>query len=534
MSPRGNVAVVLAALCAAAPACAQAPRFERSTTQPNRLPSPALEQPVGVAPAEAVPAGLPTPTPIDLADVVRSVRLHFPLIDSAVASRTIASGEALAAAGAFDHKLEAYSNNQPLDFYENYRHQVGVKRDTFWGGQVFAGYRNGRGEFEPWYLERETNKGGEFKAGFVAPLAKDRWIDENRAEFWRAQLETSRVEPEILAQVILYVRDGSFAYWDWVAAGQNFRVAEGLLDLAARRNEFIAREVQAGEKAAIDVVDNRRSIASREAKAIDARRKLEQSAVKLSLFLRGPDGAPVVPPRDLLPPQFPPVAALDPLAAERDVALALATRPELAELSLVRRQLDVAYRQASNETIPDIDGGLMVGQDVGEPASAKRDKSEMELEATLMLSVPLERRKAYGKLRQLRGKFAQVRAKTRFAADKIAAEVQVSRAALVAAAERVEWTAEAVDLAAQMQVAEQTLYEAGDSNLLNLNLREVQYAEAAIERVIALLEFYLARAEYLAALGVDDPTVVPIDTLDVQPLRRAVPAGEADEPDAAR
>jgi hypothetical protein len=499
--------------------------------RPRRLPSPALAQPISLATAEEVAPGPPAPPPIALDDVVRSVRLHFPLIDSAVAARTIASGEALAAAGAFDHKLEGYSNNQPLDFYKNYWHQVGVKRDTWGGGQVFAGYRTGRGDFEPWYKERETDKGGEFKAGFVAPLAKDRWIDENRAEFWRAQLETARVEPEILALVILFVRDGSYAYWDWVAAGQNYRIAENLLDLATNRLDFIRKQVEAGEKPAIDLDDNRRIIVSREAKAIDARRKLEQAAVKLSLFLRGPDGVPFVPPRDWMPPQFPTVAALDADAADRDVPLALATRPELAELSLVRRQIDVARRQASNETIPEIDGGIMVGQDMGDPASSTRDKEDFELEATMMLSVPLERRKAYGKLRQLRGKLAQVQAKTRFTADKIAAEVQVARAALIAAAERVERTSEAVDLAFKVLAGEQKRYDRGQSTLFELNVREVQAGEAAVERVIALLEFYVARAEYLAALGIDDPTVVPIDTLEVEAPRRVVPANELSKPE---
>ena len=95
---------------------------------------------------------------------------------------------------------------------------------------MFAGYRNGRGIFEPWYLERETNKGGEFKVGFMAPIVRDRVIDANRAELWRAQLERDRVEPEILAVVIGSVREGSFAYWDWVAGGgesQDYRKCSG-------------------------------------------------------------------------------------------------------------------------------------------------------------------------------------------------------------------------------------------------------------------------------------------------------------------
>jgi len=456
-------------------------------------------------PAEvAGPEELPPPQPVGaptLSALAESVRLHFPLIQQAFASRSIASGEVLAATGSFDHKLEGYTNSQPLDFYENYRHSLGLKRDTYWGGEVFAGYRVGRGDFEPWYLERQTNKGGEFKAGILVPLARDRGIDENRAELWRAQLERGRVEPEIRALIIGSIRDATVAYWQWVATAANFRIAEDVLQLGLNRTGYLERQVELGEKAEIDLVDNQRIILSRSAKATDAQRKLEQAAVKLSLFLRDDLGRPVVLPIDIATVEFPEAMPAEDWGAEADVPFAQANRPELEELQLARQQLAVLLRQASNETRPQIDAGLLVAQDVGEPTSAKRDKSEFELEASVGLSVPLERRKALGKVRQLRGKIAQLRAKTRFASDKIALEAQAAHAALTAAAKRVDQTTEGRALAQRMQAAESRLYELGQSTLFNLNLREQQSAEAALEQVAALYDYQVALADYAAALG---------------------------------
>lgn len=443
-----------------------------------------------------------------LGQVVNSVRNHFPLIQLAFERRTIASGEALSAWGAFDRKLDLFSESQPLDFYENYRHSVGLKRDTYWGGQVFAGYRIGRGIYEPWYLERETNKGGEFKAGFKAPIIRDRVVDANRSALWQAQLEQRRVEPAIFAQVIQFVREGSIAYWNWVAAGANYRINEGLLELALQRNEGLVAQVEAEEKAPIDLVDNRRIIVSREAKLIDARRKLEQTTVKLSLYFRSTTGDPLLADVSLLPDV---AVALTPPTADNygflpdDAQQALLQRPELAELQIVRQQLNIALQQAKNETLPDVDAGLLLGQDVGEPTSSKRDKSEFEVEAMLTLSVPLERRKAMGKIRSLRGKMAQVTAKNRFAADKVVAEVRIARAALQAAVERMERASESFELAQQMQEAEQERFDLGQSSLFNLNEREKQLAEAAVDRVAAMLEYHIALADYAAAMGLDQP-----------------------------
>lgn len=460
----------------------------------------ALRLPAADPPAEEI-ARPPTTDAPTLAALATSVRVHFPLIQQAVAARTIASGEVLAASGAFDHKLEGYSNSQPLDFYENYRHSLGLKRDTYWGGQVFSGYRIGRGEFEPWYLERETNKGGEFKTGIVVPLARDRGIDENRAELWRSQIERGRVEPEIRAVIIAAVRDATVVYWQWVAAAANYQVAQSVLELGLDRKAYLERQVELGEKADIELVDNQRIVLSRGAKATDARRKLQQAAVKLSLFLRDDFGNPVVLPLEAALREFPNADSAEQWGAEANTALAMANRPELAELQLAQSQLAVLLRQASNETRPQLDAGLLVAQDVGEPTSAKRDKSEFEVEASVMLSVPLERRKALGKARQLRGKIAQLRAKSRLAADKIAIEAQAAHAALTAASVRVDQTTESLALARRMQEAEQRLYELGQSTLFNLNLREQQTAEAAIERVNALFDYHVALADYAAALG---------------------------------
>lgn len=442
---------------------------------------------------------------LQLYAVAESVRLHFPLVQAAVAARTIAAGERIAASGAFDHKLEGYSESQPLGFYENDRSQIGLKRDTTWGGTVFGGYRIGRGDFEPWYLERETNKGGEFKLGMLAPLAQGVWTDPRRAELWRAQIEQRRVEPEIQTQVIAFVREGSFAYWDWVAAGAMYRVADKVLNLAVERTRWLEAQVKAEQKAEIDLVDNRRSIVSREAKLVDARRKLEQSAVKLSLYFRDPAGAPLLAGRAMLPEDFPEPRELAVFNSGADAEVALGNRPELAELRLVRRQLQVALQQAGNERLPEVMAGVNVSEDVGPPTSEKRDKSPAELEALVTLSVPLERRKAIGKVTQLRGKIVQVAAKNRFTEDKIVAEVGLARAALRAAQERVVLAREGRRLAERMREAERVLFEEDQSTLFNLNLREGQLAEAEVELVVAQLEYHLALADYTAALGYDRP-----------------------------
>ncbi len=444
---------------------------------------------------------------VDLDMVLQAVYLHFPLIRAAQAARGIAAGDTQSARGAFDHKLAAGSENQSLGFYETYRQELSVKRDTYWGGQVFSGYRIGRGFFEPWYLERQTNAGGEFKTGVVVPLAQNRWIDANRAELWRAQLERGRVEPAIQAEIIASIFDAKAAYWLWIAAAENRQIVNNLLDFALTRNSALKRQVQAGDRAEIELVDNQRLIVSRESKLIEAERKLQQSGIKLSLFLRSADGAPLVPDESWMPGGFPLNISLIEHPVEEDIEIAQLNRPETRELDFQRRQLNVDLEQANNLYLPQVNGALIASQDVGEPTSSKRDKSEFELTAGLFVDVPLERNKALGKIRATRSKIAQVTAKRQFTADKIATEVRYSRVALQAAYERVGKIGESAELAVRMELAEQKAFELGSSNLLNVNLREQQAADAAAELVAAKFDYFVALAEYQASLGFSESLV---------------------------
>ncbi|WP_206678671.1 TolC family protein, partial [Alienimonas chondri] len=433
-----------------------------------------------------------------LEDVTASVLATYPLLADAALGRPLADGQVLEAEGAFDTKLKGSQELAPLGFYENYRHSAGVEQPLVGGADLFAGYRIGRGEFEPWYQERQTNDGGEFKAGFTVPLLQDRRIDARRAALRVAALERAAADPAVATAQLDAVRNASTAYWEWVLAGRLLTVAERLLDLSLNRTEGLEAQVERGEKAEIALQDNDRLIAARRSKVIDAERKFRQSAAKLSLYLRDPSGMPLVPGDDLLPARFPsPGGALPPTAAL--VAEALSRRPELATLRLSREQALVALSEARNGLLPELDAGLAVSQDVGGLSSKKGDKQPFELDTALILSVPLQRRKARGKAAQSEAKLARLSVKQRFAADKAAVEVQLAVAALEAARRQIEQAEISVELAQRLQAAEVRAFDLGESDLLILNLREAASASASETLATARFAYWLAVADLAAA-----------------------------------
>lgn len=441
-----------------------------------------------------------------LADVIQSVYASYPLLEAVLWSRQVAGGEVLSAYGAFDLKMKGGGTSGPLGFYNTHRYGAEITQPLFIGGEVFGKYRIGRGSFQPWYLERQTNDGGEFSTGFRLPLAQGRAIDYRRANLFRSMLGRDAAEPLIHEQLIEFVREASYAYWHWIAAGEQLRIARSLLKLAEDRNQGIKKRVEAGDLPRIELTDNQRLIVSREAKVIAAQRKLQEAAIKLSLFLRDESGEPVVPDANQLPGSFPEPQAPDFARLEQDIAQAQSRRPEPAALALLRAQLQVDLDQAQNLYLPNVDVQVYASQDISGP---KRDKKPFELEASLQMSMPLQRRLARGKIQALQGKLAQVTAKLRFTNDKIAAEVRRAYAALSASFLRVEKAKASFDLARTMEEAERRKFALGNSNLLLVNLRELAAAEAEASVVQAYLEYFLAEADYRAALALDR---IPQDT----------------------
>ena len=84
---------------------------------------------------------------LTVTDVIASVYQSFPAINQARQEYRRADGELLSAYGAFDTNLNAGTLSEPTGFYQNYRNGIGAARQTWWGGNIAAGYRIRRGVY---------------------------------------------------------------------------------------------------------------------------------------------------------------------------------------------------------------------------------------------------------------------------------------------------------------------------------------------------------------------------------------------------
>ena len=438
-----------------------------------------------------------------LSDVIASVYRAYPAIEQARLERPLAEGQLLEANGAYDLKLDGYTLNEPTGFYRNYRQGVGLSRQTWWGGYLSAGYRIGRGDFQPWYKERETDKGGEFKLGWALPLLQGRAIDAQRVYLFQSKLQIQAAEPTIQQAILQVSRDAAVAYWDWVAATATIKATTDLADLARQRREQLKAGVEANKFPEIDLILNQQLVAERQTKVLESQQKLQGTNYKLSLYLRDEYGQPMVPPDEWVPHHFPIVQKLPTADFQSDLDAALDRRPEPRSLQIQIQQVQYDQRLAQNNLLPQVDLITQGSQDAGDPASVANDKSRFLLVVGLEGQVPIQRRKARGKIQQASAKIGQLDQKLRLQRDKIGTELRTANNALSVSAQIIEQAELSLSASLETLSRYRFGFERGKVDLIYINLLEVKSNELSIKLIEAQRNWFVALVDMQFALGLD-------------------------------
>ncbi|GIW92206.1 MAG: multidrug transporter [Pirellulaceae bacterium] len=470
----------------------------------ERLPPPRLLLPTPPVP----PDDRPQVRPLTLDEVIDSVQTHFPLLLAILQEQGITAGQLLSAQGAFDLKLKMQEYGQ-FGTFDSQRVTVGFEQYLpYQGISYFAGYRHSVGDFPIYYGDRKTADGGEWRAGLIIPLLANRVIDAQRAAVRKAEIGRALADPAIAGQRIDFVRAAARAYWSWVAAGQRYLITRAVLEIARQRDRQLEELVRRGAIAEIERVDNQRVIIEREARLIAAERVWQQASIALSLYLRNEVGLPVLPAAERLPAEFVEPVPLDRQQVLRDIEVALQQRPELQRLRLQRERALVDLQLARNQTLPQLNVGINVYQDVGAAEPSKVPLSGTELDraaylASVTFDVPLQRRDARGRIVTAQAAITQLAHQEQYQRDRIVTEVQDAASALERSYELVQKARQSVQVARRVEAAERERFFRGQGSLLILNLRELITAEASFAEVDALADYHRALADYRAALGTD-------------------------------
>lgn len=428
---------------------------------------------------------------LSLMKVLESIDTHYPQVKIARLEVIKASGAFVNAKGQFDPSLEASTRSQPAGGYINNYGDTQLTIPTLYNGvKLFAGYRNGEGNWPIYYQNYLTNSGGEYRAGLSLPLLRDRLIDKERTGLLSsAQLMLMKEQDAEAIKIKIY-QEAIKAYWQWVEAGLQLNTFRQLLHLAQKRQHAIEQQASLGDLPKLAISENLQQIVQREQLLNQGQMIFEQAGVKLSLYFRDPKGNPRVPEIGSLP---------DLTSTSYPIDASLTEHPGIKKLNHYATIMRLKRNQARNELLPQLDATAYTFKQNGTGGYP------LMIPQAAMVGVsfkfPLLQRQAKGNLIQAESELRQVRVEKRFLYEQLSNEFANMLIGINRSRQQVSLLKKELTLAQKVQQGETKKFYQGDSTLFLVNQREQMTTQVQLNTLHAQvqLEELKAKARYFAS-----------------------------------
>ena len=449
--------------------------------------------------ADNTKASTPSGKILRLNDIISTTLEHHPALQGERQERTAADADLLSAQGAFDPSIKGDALSYATGGYTgNYGSAYVEQPLEFYGSKVFAGYRLGRGVFPTYDNYYETNNGGEVGAGLEVPLLRDGPIDRRRTNISKSVAGQDLADSQVEQRKIELTRAAALTYWDWTAARNKVRVYRRLLEVADERDRQISERVQRGDLPDFDRVDNQRAVLQRRSQLLAAERAVSNAEYNLSLFYRDSEGRPQSIQKFREPGRIPLPLHVDDMSLDGAVEEATRARPEFKNIKAQTKQNELELQLAKNQIMPRLDARVFSGNDLG---SGESRREEPEVKGGLRIEIPLATRTQQGRIDFYEAKQKKIGFSEQFLKERIRTDIQDARNALEIARGRLQVTTKEVAAARELAKGELKRFELGDSNLIFVNLREQNAADAEVREVEALQDYQKAFVMYEATVG---------------------------------
>ena len=410
----------------------------------------------------------------------------------------------LAIGSFYDPVLSASYFSQFEGSYLNQRSDISLlQRTPFWGAQVQLGYRFGRGAFPVYDGKLLTQNAGEARFGLIVPILKNGFTDSFRTAIDKGDVSKVLSDFQEGSQNLQLLQQLGNRYWDWFFQGKRFSVFQRLLGLAEKRQTQISKRVAHGDLAKIEEIEGERTILQRKSQLVQQERLFVRSQLELKSYVvdRLNKNGHEFSLHDI--PEVEITKKVDTQVLEKinaqvdDLEVAL-KQPEVQRQQLILDQSRMDLSLAKNQFLPKLDFQLIGSRDLGVDVYPL---SKFQSDAGVVFEFPIPSRAASARIEQ--SSASVIRQESQFEISKIRVlnSIKESKFALTTATTRLDYSFTELELAQKLADLENKRFLAGDSNLLLLNIREQNLAEAEIRKFEAYADLEKATNDYRVSTG---------------------------------
>jgi len=437
------------------------------------------------------------------ASFLQQVKYHHPLLELAYLRQAAASAQRMEKQGAFDPLVKAGSGFKRFNSSADLGRVQEVVESNFsvdflsrYGIRIRTGVNLAIGNIKtPVY---PTGEGGEYYIDITLPLFRGAGINPESSQESKAFLRENQTEHLLRQTELQLLPDALNHYWQWVGARKKQEVEKSLLDIARFRADAVQQKIHKGLLASIIGVEAEQEVQKRLGRLYKSERALQQTALKLAIYLWVDDLKPALTP---VPEQVPQTIAkpirLYPQSLAEAKQQALYNRPELKVLDLAKSMAKIDQQLALNTLLPQIDLFVTPGYQAGYGSI----DGGAEVMAGVTISLPLLQRVAKGQIEQARLTIKSLSIQERQIIRAIMLEIADYFSAVNTSFDRYQAAEQELAFAQQLESGEKIRFDYGDSTLFLVNRRERATGEAKLELINVLVEYHQAMTGFHAAIG---------------------------------
>ena len=433
---------------------------------------------------------------------LRMVQLYHPVARQAQIGVEQREAERLKARGAFDPILNASQGAKTLTNSNYYRYQSwDLDIPTWYGISLEAGQERYNGD----RLSNERTEGNLSYAGISFSVLQNLVLDKRRAYLKQASIliQQSEAEQQQILNDLLY--DALQQYWLWAQAYAEWEVVLIGVKNAEQRFNFTRRQVQIGERAAIDSVEALVQWQYFQQQALEANMKREQARWQLSAFLWLANKEAYTLPEQTKPewPTQTPLETIDTLPNESHYVDAVFNlHPELNVYQQKLRYLQVSRQLAFQSLLPKLDVQYrFLNKSLPNVFNEAVPLLNNNYQYGVKFNMPLRLSEGRADMRLTALKQEQTRLDISNKQNMLINKVRTSYLGVQQLAQQWDIQSQLLRNQIRLQNGEEIRFQQGESSMFLVNSREQKTIEAQQKQVALLAKFFKQKATLMWSAG---------------------------------
>jgi outer membrane protein TolC len=427
---------------------------------------------------------------------------NHPLAKQAQLQTQLGEKEILYAQGGFDPKIYTHTlqKNFNSTSYYNLIHS-GLKIPTWYGLEFKGGFESNQGAFlNP---EEKTPSSGLVYAGASVNLGKGLFIDQRRAELFKAKVyyQSTFFEQKLQLNELIY--ESGYAYWNWFLSYHSMIILDEAFQLANIRYDAVKRTAELEDRPEIDVVEAGLQVQNRESMLRNYEAEYKGSGFKISTFLWNEQQVPLDL-DSLTTPVKIEILEKDSvtLLSNQEIDTALANHPYIQVTNFKIKGLEIERKLKKEQLKPELAVNYnFLNQPIQNNPFANLSMNNYKWGLTF--EMPILLRKERGDLAKTNLKLKEEQFNLENSKAYVEYKIRNAYVDYNNALIQVEIFQKTVVDTKRLLDAEKAMFESGESSLFLINARELAYIQAKlkwVESIAKSKQAYLSLKFNLAQL----------------------------------